>query len=128
MLPRIDPRTSFLTALCITLCSNLSFCLQILICLHLSSFMFSNFRFVPRHFYSLFIIIDCALSVFLVAFSCFNVSFLMIFLWSYYMYIKHVCSPKLTAFTVSFVYALLNGFLLLFVNRLIMKQTWMYNL
>ena len=39
-----------------THCSNLSFCLLLLICLCLSSFIISNFRFDRRQLYSLFII------------------------------------------------------------------------
>ena len=98
MLPRIDPSTSSLTAVCITHCSNLSFCLLFLICLCLSSFMFSNFRFDPRQLHSLFKIIVRALSVFSVAFSCFSVSFKLICRLQYYIFIEDVYSPKLTVF------------------------------
>ena len=98
MLPKIDPRTSTLTALCFTHCSNLSFCLLLHICLHLSTFMFSNFLFVSRQLYCLFIIIVCALSVFSVAFSCYSVYFNLLCRISFYTFIKHVCSFKPTVF------------------------------
>ncbi len=100
LLPRIDPRTSNLTALGITHFSNLSFFLLLLICLYLSSFMFSNFRIVPRQLYSLFIIIVHALSVFSNAFSCFSVSFKLIGRYTFYTFIEHVCSPKHTVFSI----------------------------
>ncbi len=64
LLLRIDLRPSSLTALCITFCSNMSICLLYLISSYLSFSLFSHFRFVFRHFYSLFIIIVCALIVF----------------------------------------------------------------
>ncbi len=123
--PRIDPRTSSLTAQFIIHCSNLSICLQLLICLYLSSFMFLNIRFVPRQLCCLFVIIVRALSVFSVAFSCFSVFFKLICRLSFYTFIEHVCAPKHTFFTVSSVYALLNGFLVSIVNRLIIKQVEM---
>ena len=97
LLPRINPRTSSLTALCITHCSYLSICL-------LSSFanvyvlVFSNFRFVFRQIYSLFIIIVRALSVFSFAFSCFSVYYKLICCLWCYMFIEHVCSPIHTVF------------------------------
>ena len=128
MLPRIYPRTSSLTALCITHCSNMSICLLFLICLYLSSFMLSNSRFVPRQFYSLFVNIVRALSAFILAFSCFSVSFQLICSLSYYSFLNTSVLLKLLFFTVSSIYALLNWFLLLIVNWLIMKQTWMFNL
>ena len=98
LLTRIDPRTSSLTALCFTHCSNLSFCLLLLICLCLSSFMFSNFLFISKQLYSLFIINVRALSVFSVAVCCFSVSFKLICRLRYYIFIEHVYSPKLTVF------------------------------
>ena len=63
LLPRIDPKTSSLAALCITHCSYLSFCLLLPICSCLSIYMFSNFCFVPRQLYSLCLILVCALSL-----------------------------------------------------------------
>ena len=98
MLPRIDPRTSSLTALCIIHYSNLSFCLLLLICIYLSTFMFSHFLFVPRQLYSLFLIHVCALGVSWAAISCFSVSCSLICRLSYYTFIEHVCSPKPTVF------------------------------
>ena len=97
-LPRIDPRTSSLTALSITHCSELLFCLLLLICLYLSSFMFLNFRFVSKQVYCLYIINLLALSVFSVAFSCFSVFFELICCLSFCMIIEHVCSPVHTVF------------------------------
>ncbi len=97
-LPRIDPRTSSFTAVCITHCSNLSFRLLLLICFYLSTYMFSHFRFVPRKLCTLFIIIVRALSVFSVAFSCFSASFELNCRLSYYTFIKLVRSPKLNVF------------------------------
>ena len=73
-LPRIHPMTSSLAALFITHCSNLSFCLLLLICLYLLTILFSHFCFVRRQLYSSFIVFVRALSVFSVNFSCFNVS------------------------------------------------------
>ena len=58
----------------------------------------SNFWFDSRRLHSLFIIIVRALSEFLVAFRCFNVSFQFICLLSYYTHVEHVCSPKLAVF------------------------------
>ena len=46
--PKIGPRTSSLTARCITHCSNLSFCQLFYICLCLSNYLFSLFCLVPR--------------------------------------------------------------------------------
>ena len=65
--------------------------------------MFSHFCFIPKLLYSLFAIIVRALSEFSVVFSCFSVSFQLISHLSYYTIIEHVCSPKLTFFTVSTV-------------------------
>ena len=98
LLPRVDPRTSSLTSLYITHCSNLSFYQLLLICLHLSTFMFSHFCFVHRQPISLFMIIVRTLSVFLVVFYCFSISFLLTCCLSYFTYIEHVCSLKLTVF------------------------------
>ena len=122
MLLRIDPRTSSLTALCFTHCSNLSFCLLLLICSYLSSVMFSNFRFVPRQLNCLFTIILRASSVFLNAFSCISVTWKLICLLRYYSFIEHVCSPKFTLFTAFLVCTLLDTFLLLILNWLIMNR------
>ena len=98
LLLNIDPRTSSLTALSITHCSDLSFCLLLLICLHLSSFMFLDYRFVSKQLYCLFIINLLVLSVFSVAFSCFSVFFKHICCLSFYTIIEHVCSPLHTVF------------------------------
>ena len=98
LLPRIVRRTSSFTAQFITHCFNLSFCLLLLICLYLSSYMFSNFCFIPRQLYTLFIIVVRALIVFSVAFSCFSVFFYLICRLSFYTFIEHVCSPKHTVF------------------------------
>ena len=98
LLPRFDPRTSSLTAQCIIHCSNLSFCLLLLICLYLPSFMFSKIRFVLRQPYCLIIIIVLAQSMFLVIFCCFSVFFLLICCWSYFSFIEQVCSPIITVF------------------------------
>ncbi len=100
-LPRIDPRTSPLTALCTTHCSNLSFCLLLLIGLYLSTFMFSHFRFVPRQLYLLFVIIVSVFSVISVALSCSSVCFQPICQLTDSKFIKHVSSPNLT-FSYSF--------------------------
>ncbi len=89
---------SSLTALCITHCSYMSFYLLFLICLYLSAFMFSNFRFDPRQLYFLFINNVRALSVFSVAFNCFSAFFSLFCRLSYYIFIEHVYSPKLTVF------------------------------
>ena len=67
LLPRIDPRTTSLRAVCITNWSNLSFCLLFRICLCLSNYLFSLFSFVPRQLNSLFLLLFRALSLILVA-------------------------------------------------------------
>ena len=68
--------------------------------------MFSNFHIDPRQLYSLFIINVGAISVFSVAFSCFNRLLLTDLPFSYYIFIEHVYSPKLNVFIVSSLYAL----------------------
>ena len=93
LLPRIDPKTSSLAALCITHCSYLSFCLLLIIYHDLSIFMFLNFRFIPRQLYFLFIVILHAFSEFSVAFKCFSGFFLLICRSSYNTFIEHDCSP-----------------------------------
>ena len=128
MLSRLDPRTSSLTFLCINQCSNLSFCQLLLICLHLCTFMFSHFRFVPRHFYSLFMIIVRTLSVFSVAFYCFSISFLLSCRLSYYTFIEHVCFLKLSVFHY-FIYICFVKYVSTFNWKLInIEQIWMLNL
>ena len=96
--PTFNPRMSSLTALFVTHCSNLSIFQLFLICLCLSSFVFSNFCFRSRQLFCLLIIIVCALSVFSVAFSCFSVYFQFICRIRYYTFFEHVCSFKLTVF------------------------------
>ena len=128
MLPKLDPRTSSLTALCITHCSNLSFCQLLLICFHLCTFMFSHFRFVPRQTCSLFMIIVRTLSVFSVAFFCFSISFKLACRLSYYTFIEHVYSLKLTVFHW-FIDTCFVKYVSAFNCKLIStEQMWMLNL
>ena len=127
MLPRIDPRTSSLIAQCFTHCCNLLFCLLPHIRLHLSTFMFSNFCFVPRQLHSLFI----TMCVLLACFRLPLIVFASIFNWSAVLVIISLLntfvSSKLTLLTVSFLSALLNGFFLFNWNWLIIKLIWMLN-
>ena len=60
--------------------------------------MFSNFCFIRRQLYSLFIIIVRALRAFSFAFSCFSFFFYLMFRLSYYTFVENVCSPKHTVF------------------------------
>ena len=128
LLPRLDPRTSSLTSLCITHCFNLSFCQLLLICFWLSNNLLSNFCFVSRQLYSLFMIIARTLSLFSVAFNCFSVSFQLICRISYKTFIEHVCSLKLTVFhgfiDICFVKHV-SAFNWMLIN---IEQIWMINL
>ena len=128
LLLRINPRTSSLTALCITLCSNLSFCLVLLNCLYLSAFLFSNIRYVLSQLYCPFSVIVRILSVFLVILSCFSVFFQLVCHLSYFSFMEHVCSPMLTLFYCFFGLCFVkwvSAFNFELINN---EQIWMLNL
>ena len=128
LLLRIDPRTSFLIAQSFTHCCNLLFCLLPHICLHSSTFLFSNFCFVPRQLYSLFI----TMCVLLACFRLPLIVFASILNWSAVLdtirLLNTSVSSKLTVLNVSFLYTLLNGFFLFNWNWLLIKLIWMLNL
>ena len=121
----IDPRTLSLCALCITHFRYLSFCLLLLIYLCLSTYLFSQFCFVSRRFYSFVLIIVRVLSVFSVAETCFSLISWPICYLSDYLFFEHVRSLPLWFFAVSTVYAVLYVFLLLIFNWSIMKHIGM---
>ena len=99
--PRIAPRTSSLNVLCITHCSNQSFCLLLLIYLCLSTYLFSQFCFVPRQYNSFFVIIVRALSLTSIAFNCSSVCFYSVCHLNHFTFIEDVSSSNLTV-TYSF--------------------------
>ena len=85
-----------MTALCITQCSNLSFCLLFLSCLCLSNYLFFHFCFVFIQLYSIFLFLIRALSLTLVAQRGSSMCFSPNCQLSNYTFIDHVSSPKLT--------------------------------
>ncbi len=97
-LPRIDPRTPSLTALSITQCFNLSFCLLLPTCLCLSTYIFSHICFVPGQLYSLLLTIVRASSMSSVDRNCFNCCFNFICHFSEFTSNGHVTSHNLTIF------------------------------
>ncbi len=96
LLPRIDPRTTSLGAVCITNWSSMSFFLLFRICLCLSNYLFSLFSFVPRQLNSLFILLFRALSLILVAKRDSSVCYSLYCQICAYRFVDHVSSPKLT--------------------------------